>query len=424
MIALVDCESFYASCERVFDPSLNERAIVVLSNNDGCVVAANAEAKAQQIPMGVPWFQLEAYAARNGVVARSSNYELYGSLSARVMEIIGRYSAWQEIYSIDECFIGLRGTVEELTEIGKQIRAEVLRCTGIPVRVAIARTKTLAKLASLGAKADLSLGGVCHLGAYAPQQLDHIMSRTPSTDLWGIASRLGKRLAALAIHTAKDLRDANLSQIRKRFGVVVARTVMELRGVPCMEIEVLPPERKEQLIFSRSFSKKITTEHEIAQVISIYSQRVGERLRNQGSIAKVVQVWAATGWADEGTPSHSASISVPLVTPTDDPVLLAAAASRILPQLFPAHLPPVRYARVGVVLLDLQPASGAPMLSMFEPGHPGVGGLLDKVNQKLGRGAIGVGLGGLKSPPEWEMKREMLSKRATTHWDELCEVRA
>lgn len=210
VVALVDCESFYASCERVFDPTLNGKPIVVLSNNDGCVVALNREAKALGVKMGVPWFQISAWAEVSGVVARSSNYELYGALSARVMEIIGQFSAWQEVYSVDESFIGLEGTVEELLKVGAEMRERVLRYTGVPVRVAIGKTKTLAKLASLGAKADLSLNGVCHLGAYSPEKLNHIMSSIPVSEIWGVGRRLTKRLASLNIHTVAELRDADL----------------------------------------------------------------------------------------------------------------------------------------------------------------------------------------------------------------------
>ena len=318
----------------------------------------------------------------------------------------------------------MKGTFAELNALGHQIRADVLRETGIPVRVSIGRTKTLAKLANKGAKADASLGGVCHLGRYSSSELDYIMSRTETTDLWGIAGRLGKRLAGLGINTVLELRDANLAQIRKRFGVVVARTVMELRGVPCMEIDMHPPAMKDQLIFSRSFSRKITSTREMSQVASIYSQRVGERLRKQGSTAGLLKAWAATGRADDGTPPHSAGISHAFARPTDHPFELAKAVSHLTPYLFPPDLPGVRYARLGVILLDLQPKGAQPMLDLFERPGPDVGPVVDQINQKLGRGSLGVGLGGLATPPSWEMKRAMLSKRATTHWDELMIVHA
>lgn len=418
MIALVDCESFYASCERVFEPALEGKPIVVLSNNDGCVVALNMEAKALNIPMGIPWFKLKGYAAAAGVIARSSNYELYGSLSARVMELIGRYSSDQQVYSIDESFIGLRGTVDELTEIGKAIRADVLRCTGIPVRVGIGRTKTQAKLASRGAKADLALGGVCHLDAYTPDHQDRILEGTATTDLWGIASRTGKRLTGMGIHTARDLRDAEPKWIRKRFSVVMERTVLELRGIPCIPLE---EERatKDQLIFSRSFSSPVTSSADMQQVLSIYAQRVSSRLRAQGQIVGVVSAWAATSW-HRPEESHTPHVAVGLPTPTDDPIGIAKAAHALIHRI--QHGKP--YVRAGVVLTGLMPKTSSTPLALFEPEFEGrrIGETLDAITNSLGPRAIGVGLGGLKSAPSWNMRRDMLSRRAMTHWDELCEA--
>lgn len=426
MIALIDCESFYASCERVFEPALDGKPIVVLSNNDGCVVALNREAKAAGVKMGVPWFQLEAFARMAGIVARSSNYELYGSLSARVMEIISNHCAWQEIYSIDESFVGIRGTVEELTALGRRIRAEVLQYTGIPVRVAIGRTKTLAKVASIGAKQALELGAVCHFGSYAPAQQSLILDSLPVTELWGVAGRTGKKLAAMNIHTARDLRDADPKLIRKRFSVVMERTVMELRGIPCIPLEEEPRQYKDQLIYSRSFSKKLTHLDEAEHVISMYAQRVSSRLRAQGQVAGQLQAWAATGWADTGSTPHSTSVSVALPTPTDNPITLTKAASNLIPRLFPPGLSGIRYARAGVVLTGLSPKNSLAPLSLFEPEFEGreIGATLDSITNKLGPSMIGVGLAGFKTPQSWEMKREMLSKRATTHWNELCEATA
>ena len=419
-IAIVDCESFYASCERVFDPALRGRPVVVLSNNDGCVVAMSAEAKALDIPMGTPWFKLEAFARARNVIPKSSNYELYSSLSARVMEIIGRYAAWQEVYSIDESWIGLRGTIDELTAIGHEIRAEVLRSTGIPVRVGIARSKTLAKLGIRGVKADPSLAGVCHIDSYPDAQMDRIMAATPVTDLWGVAGRTGKKLAALGIHTVRDLRDADAKQIRRRFSVVLERTVMELRGIPCIPLE---EERryKDQMIFSRSFSRPVDTIPELRQVLSIYAQKVSSRMRARGQVAEVVSAWASTSPFGEG-PSHSAHISVALPAPSEDPILFSKAAQMLSTRAVDG----MRYVRAGVVLTGLAPKDAAVPLDLFQWEYEGrnVGAMLDAITAQLGPAAIGIGRGGLKNAPVWNMKRNMLSPRATTHWDELCLVRA
>lgn len=418
MIALIDCASFFASCERVFHPELEGKPVVVLSNNDGCVVAMSQEAKKLQIPMGIPWFKLSAWAKLQGVVAKSSNYELYGSMSTRIMQIIGNYAAWQEIYSIDESFVELRGSVAELTELGHEIQREVIRCTSVPVRVGIGRTKTLAKLATLGAKQNLALGGVCHLGRYEPEQLDKILAHTHVADLWGVGRKYTKRLAALNIHSAKDLRDADSRMIRKRFSVVLQRTLLELRGHPCIELEE-EREYKNQLIFSRSFSRPVETAAEMQQVLSMYAQRVSTRLRKQRQVARTVSAWAMTGhYVTEG--SHSARVSVTLDTHTNEPIRLAKAANALLERLRHG----ARYARAGVVLTDLAPEVSLAPLDFFQPEFEGrkIGITLDKITQKCGDSSIGVGRGGLREAPVWNMRRGMLSNRATTHWRELCEV--
>lgn len=418
-IALIDCQSFYASCERVFEPALENRPVVVLSNNDGCVVAMSLEAKALGIPMGVPWFKISAWAKVSGVIARSSNYELYGSLSARVMAIIGKHCAWQEVYSIDESFVGMQGTVDETVQLGHRIRTEVLRSTGVPVRVGIAPTKTLAKLASRGAKANLTLGGVCHLGQYSAAQQQRILETTATTELWGIGRRTGKRLTGMGIHTAVQLRDADAKLIRKKFSVVLERTVMELRGTPCIPLE---EERttKDQLVFSRSFAHPVTSPTEMKQVLSIYAQRASTSLRQHGLVAGTVAAWAATAY--HGSDFHTARHVTGLSAETDEPITLTQAVQGLLERITPG----AKYVRAGVTLTHLAQKSQLSPLPLFAPEYEGreIGTTLDAITQRLGAGSIGVGLGGLKTPPDWNMKRELLSRRALTHWDELCEARA
>lgn len=419
-IALIDAESFYASCETAFDPKLRGRPIVVLSNNDGCVVAANTLAK--QLDPGImfkPYFQVKAWAETMGVAVRSSNYELYGAVSNRIAEIISRYSAWQEVYSIDESFVGLQGSPGELEAIGREIRKSVRMLTGVPVRVAMGATKSLAKVAAIGIKQTPSLNGVLHLGRYGEAQLGVILESIAVTDLWGVAGRTGKKLAAMNVHSARDLRDLDARWARKKFNVNMERIVLELRGTPCIPLELIPPAAKDQLIFSRSFSKKITDRREMQQVISLYAQRVSARLRAQGSLAGHLSAWAMTGWADTGTAPHSAWASAGLATPTDDPITLTKAARVLMPKLFPAE--GIRYARAGVVLTDLRQADGVQPLDLFRPEFEGrgVGQALDQINQKFATTAVGVGFGGLKAPPGWEMQRDLLSQRCLTNWDEL-----
>lgn len=419
-IALIDAESFYASCEAAFDPKLRGRPIVVLSNNDGCVVAANSIAK--QIDPGImfkPYFQIRAWAETMGVGVRSSNYELYGAVSNRIAEIISRYSAWQEVYSIDESFVGLQGTPAELERVGTEIRQAVRQLTGVPVRVAMGATKSLAKVAAIGIKKVPAMNGVLHLGRYGEEQMSRILASIPVTDLWGVAGRSGKKLAAMNVHSAKDLRELDPKSARKKFNVNMERIVLELRGTPCIPLELFPPKAKDQLIFSRSFSKKITDDREMEQVISLYAQRVSARLRAQGSLAGHLSAWAMTGWADTGTVAHSAQASVGLPTPTDDPITLTKAARALMPKLFPTE--GIRYARAGVVLTDLRQADGVQPLDLFRPEFEGrgVGQALDAINRKFATTAVGVGRGGMKAPPGWEMKRELLSRRCLTNWDEL-----
>lgn len=420
MIAIVDCASFFASCERVFHPELEGKRIVVLSNNDGCVVAMSQEAKMLKIPMGIPWFKLRAWAQTHAVIAKSSNYELYGSISARVMAIIGRHSAWQEVYSIDEAFIEVSGTPDEVIEKCRAIRTEVFRATGIPVRIGVARTKTLAKLAILGAKQNPEFDGVCHLDKYEPQRVEEILAAIHVTELWGVGRKYGKRLAELSIHSAKDLRDADARYLRKRFSVVLQRTVYELRGIRCIELDETR-EYKDQLIFSRSFSTPVTTVEEMQQVLSIYAQKVSTRLRKQQQVARTISAWAMTGHHNEAG-WHSAHAAATLPTHTNEPILIAKAAKALLPKIRPG----TRYARAGVVLTDLSPETNLAPLDLFVPEFEGrrIGVTLDAINDRVGPHAIGVGRGGLQKAPVWNMRREMLSERGTTQWDELREVRA
>lgn len=420
-IALVDVDSCFAACERVFHPDLERRPVVVLSNNDGCVVALSREAKALGIPMGEPWFKLKTWASRHGVVAKSSNYELYGSLSRRVMEILGDFSAQVEVYSIDEAFLALRGDPREITAAGRAIRARVNRDVGLPVSVGIAPSRTLAKLASRGAKRSPGLAGVAVTDHYSTQQWDQILEATPVGDLWGIGPRLTRRLAALSISNARELRDTNPAQMRRRFNVNVARTVLELQGVSCIEPGERDQPRTGQIMFSRSFSTPVTTTTDLHQVLSIYAQDVTRRLRAQATVAGSAWAFASTSWYIE--PVHHIADTVSITPRTDSPITVLKAASRmLLPRMVPGH----RYVRAGICLSDLAPAGAQPMLAPFDPDPRGgqMGALVDHVNAKVGRGAVGLGWAGMKAPPDWQMRREMLSNRGTTHWAELTTVHA
>lgn len=419
-IAHVDVNSFYVSCERVFDPKLEARPVIVLSNNDGCAVARSSEAKTLGIEMGAPWFKLAADADRLGLVAKSSNYELYGEMSARVMKLLGRFSAWVEIYSIDEAFLGVSGTLDQLQTLGEQIKAEVFRLTGLPVCVGIAKSKTLAKMANKTAKHIKELGGVCVWDRAPAQTTENLLARLPVVEVWGIGPRLTKRLRGLGIWTAKDLRDANEVRIRDKFSIVQMRTVLELRGIPCIPME---EERviKDQLIFSRSFSDPITDRVGMEQVMGIYAQQASARLHKHQKQAKILSAWAMTSYYNQHQ-DHQPAITVKLPGPTADPVVLTRAAKQLLPQI----LVGVKYARAGVVVMDLQPLAMQETFDPFVSAHEAkqIGPLIQQIRSEHGVKSIGLGRAGLQQGPAWEMRREMMSPRYTTHWRELLTVKA
>lgn len=419
--ALVDANSFYVSCERVFDPSLAGVPVCVLSNNDGCVVARSNEAKALGIEMGEPWFKLAARAQEWGLIQRSSNYELYGSLSANFMELLGRYSPAQEIYSVDESFLILKGSPEELVATGKDIKSTVARNTGLPVCVGIGPTKTLAKFANRIAKQNPWMNGVCNLDTMQAADVEAIMSRVPVTGIWGIAGRLGKRLNAMGIFTIKDMREADPVLIRKKFNVVVQRTVLELRGIPCIELETTRADKK-QTIFSRSFSTPVTSVEEMHQVLSLYAQSAAVRLAKDKQLAKIMTVFAGTSHFSERAPSFP-SVTVKLPTPTADPVILTKAAVGALDGELIEGVP---YARAGVMLTGLSPAGAEPTFDEFVTVHEHreIGDLTGRIKDKYGSTSIGLGAAGMLKPPDWTMSRKHQSPRYTTEWDELPIVKA
>ncbi len=417
--ALVDVDSCFAACERIFHPHLYGVPIVVLSNNDGCVVAMSREAKSMGIAMGTPWFKIEAWAARAGVVARSSNYELYGSISARIMEILRGFSARVEVYSIDEAFLGFHAHPREIVTTCRAIRAKIFHDLGVPVSIGVAPTRTLAKMASKGAKKTPSLDGVATFDAYSAPQVDAILESTPVGSLWGVGRRFERRLVNMEITTALQLRGLDPVSARTKFNVNLSRTIYELRGVPCIDIEDRDAIRKEQVMFSRSFSTPITSAAEMCQVLSIYAQKVTARLRRQGLEAGSVWVFAASSWYKE--PFFQASAATEVQPRTDNPAIVYRAAQRLL---IPRLVPGAHYVRAGISLGDLRPRGYAPMLDPFMPARRAseLGALVDQVNTKFGDGAVGLGLAGLKRPPSWQMKRDMLSNRGTTHWDELTTI--
>ena len=420
-IALIDVNNFYVSCERVFEPKLVDRPVVVLSNNDGCVVARSQEAKELGITTGAPFFQVKQFMRSHGMEVRSSNYELYGDMSARVMEVISRFGTWQEVYSIDESFLGIQGTPAQLAEIASRIRAAVGRSVGVPVCVGVAPTKTLAKFANHVAKRNLHLKGVCSMDSMDPEVIEHIQSRVPVTDLWGVGGKTGTKLTGLGITSIADLKRADASEIRKKFSVVLQRTVLELNGTPCI---AHAEERadKQQIMYSRSFSSPVTTLEAMLEVMSVYAQRGAARLMGDGLWATLLTVTAGTSRFAAGEASFpSATIKLP--RPTQDPILLTRLASAAMRDIM---RPGLSYVRGGVVLSGLQPDPGQAAFEVFEEEISGnhVGDVLGAVKAKFGDKFIGLGSGGLAVEPAWSMKREYSSPKFTTEWADLPVVRA
>ncbi|WP_349885777.1 DUF4113 domain-containing protein (plasmid) [Microbacterium sp. WHRI 7836] len=363
------------------------------------------------------------YRGELGLEALSSNYELYGDMSRRVMEVLARYGPELQIYSIDEAFLEISPRIandpDAMTALGRDIKNALRRLVGVPVCVGIAPTRTLAKLANRTAKKIAAFDGVCVWPATRPDWRDKLMGALPVSEVWGIASRLERRLSSLGIRTIADLAAADPVLIRKSFNVVVMRTALELRGVRCIEAEEDRTGKKEQLIVSRSFSEKITTVDGMRQVLAIYAQQAATRLVKHNQVAKLLTAFAGTSAYTEQRSFPSTIARLP--SPTADPVELTRAAHRLLPQLEDG----VRYARAGIILTDLRPAAVHQPLEMFRHAHEdaGVAELIDQVQKHTGRDLLGLGWGGLRPGPDWAMKRGMLSPRATTHWDELALVR-
>ena len=420
MFALVDVNSFYCSCERVFNPRLQRVPVVVLSNNDGCVIARTAEAKALGIKMGVPFFQIRELMRTHGVKAYSSNYTLYGDMSRRAMSVIGQFSPRAEIYSIDECFLDLAGfETKDLIEYGQQIRSKVLQWVGLPVCVGIGQTKTLAKLANHLAKKHSQLRGVCDLTRMPEDEKTSWLHQTAVEDIWGVGRKLTPKLQALGIHTAKDLQNASAGRIRQHFGVVLERTVRELNGQVCLELETQPPPKK-QIVVSRSFGERVTKYEDLLSAVVTHTECAGEKLRHQQSTAQCLLVFIHTSPFNDKEPYYANSASMKLLTPSSDSRVLVEAATKGLKRIYRSGY---RYMKAGVMLMDLNDQRvmqaelwGSSLKSdqLMET--------LDKINAKLGRNSLTFA--GALNREGWQMRRKNASPRYTTSWGELPVVRA
>ncbi|MDI5933528.1 Y-family DNA polymerase [Halomonas kalidii] len=420
MIGLVDCNTFYVSCERVFQPRLITLPVGVLSNNDGCVIALSTELKALGIPMGMPAFEIQHLVRQGRIHLLSSNYELYGDMSQRVQAVLEEFSAGVEPYSIDEMFVRFDGFAPgQLLEHARQLHQKVRQYTGIPVCVGVAPTRTLAKLANRVAKKVPAYGGVCVLQADS-LAARRLLQKIELGDIWGVGHRLVERLALMGIQSAWDLAQADPKRIRQRFSVTLERTALELRGIPCIEM-IDANEPRQRIMTSRSFGRLSGDLGEIHQAIRQHAQRCAEKLRAQGSLARAVYVFLKTNPHRPDLPQYSPGAIAELACPTDDSRAILHAASQALTAIY---RPNVAFMKGGVMLIDLVDANRQQLSLLDTPeraaqrdkGHQ-LMAALDEINQKMGRGT--VTLGRPSSGAAWHLRCAHRTPRWTTRWEEL-----
>ena len=434
MYALVDGNNFYVSCERVFRPSLNDRPVVVLSNNDGCAIARSNEAKALGIKMGEPWFKIRQLEEQAGLVALSANFTLYGDMSDRMMSLAAGLGPTQEIYSIDESFIGLHGVRGELVERAWKIRARINQWIGIPCGIGIATTKTLAKLANFIAKTAErkpgsypdELATVCDLSRLGVSQLREVMTSTDVGEVWGIGRQISTQLKERGVKSVQDFVELPCSVVRGTWGVVLERTWRELKGEACIEFADMPAPKK-QIACTRSFGQPVTGLDELREAISEFTSRAAEKLRRQRHLAGQVLVFARTSPFRDG-PRFSKSVVVPLVRPSADTSELANAAVKGLRSIY---APGFQLAKAGVMLLDLLPdtfvqgeldweATSNDQRDRVKLMHA-----LDQVNNRFGKRTILLGSSGFTQGADtWGMRQVRRTPCYTTRWNEVPVVRA
>lgn len=414
VFALVDCNNFYASCERLFRPDLASRPIVVLSNNDGCVVARSAEAKQIGIKMGEPAFKIHHLVIKHKIEVFSSNYALYGDISNRVMQTLEELAPHVEVYSIDEAFLDCTG-ITDLKEFGQQIRSTILKRVGINVCVGFGHTKTLAKLANRTAKKHPKTEGVVDLTAKEKQIT--VLSRTAVTDIWGIGKRLGTRLILQGVNTALDLSMQNHKTIRKQYSVVVERTIRELQGESCIELESIPP-TKQQIVSSRSFGQRVSDKTQIFEAICNHVSRASEKLRQEKQVCQHLNIFIRTGMFNISEPKYSNHAGIKLLMPTSDTRILFKESKRLLEHIWKDGY---RYAKAGVQLSDFYPEK-IQQKDMFlnNTNEKLVMNTMDEINKKTGLRVYFAAQGVKKA---WQMNRNKLSPNYTTKWQEIPKIR-
>lgn len=432
--ALVDCNNFYASCERLFRPDLRGRPLVVLSNNDGCIISRSEEAKALGVAMGAPEFTVRRELARLGVHVFSSNYALYGDLSGRVMRTLGTVAPEVEVYSIDEAFLPLRGPLAvDAREVGRALCERVARWTGIPISVGIAPTRTLAKIAGRVAKRTPQCRGVfdlAHSREILGMSVDALLDTLPVEAVWGVGRRLAAMLRHADIVTARALRDAGDDWVRRRMSVAGLRTVLELRGLPCIgtEEQGAPPALRHTVVSSRSFAGRITDVAMLREALATHAALAGARLRRAGLVAGGLTVHLRTARHDEAAALRcDDSVALPLPMPTADTAAFIRLAHQGLDRMFRPGYP---YAKAGVMLYGLERA-GARQGSLLaladgtverDAARERLMAVADQVNARYGRGTLRHAAEGLDEEAPWHMRQRHRSPRHTTAWTELAEA--
>ena len=417
-IALIDCNSFYASCERIFNPKLLGKPIVVLSNNDGCIITRSAEAKALGIKMGEPYFKAKKIIEKNNVKVFSSNYSLYGDISQRVMEILLGFSPEVEIYSIDEAFLNFKGFKNhELLTYCKHIRQTIKQWVGIPVSIGVGSTKTLSKIANHLAKKEADYEGICILKG--DEKIEEALNRIKIGDVWGIGRRLSKFLRNYEVRTAKQFAFLDRRWIRKNMGVVGEKIQLELRGVSCLDLELLPSSKKSCCV-SRSFSRPIEKIEELQESIANYSSRVAEKIREEGLIAQSMSIFVLTNHFNKKEKQYSSSIKLQLDYPTSDSKLIVKRAVEGIKRIYKEGY---RYKKAGITLYELHSSSSVRgLLDHDRTRSDSLMRSLDAINYRYGSSTLRLAAEGIRR--NWHMRGEKISPCYTTSFDQLMTVKS
>lgn len=416
-IGLIDCNNFYASCERVFDARIKQKPVVVLSNNDGCVIARSQEAKDLGIPMGAPKFRYESFFEENEVEVYSSNYELYGDMSDRVMTALRDFTPDVEVYSIDEAFLGLNQSKKSFAYLGKLIQEKIYKWIGIPVGVGIAETKTLAKIANKIAKKSEKAKGVLDL--YKSPYQDVALDRTSIGDVWGIGPASVRKLETINVKTALQFKHCDLRWVKKNFTVVGGRTLLELRGIKCLPLELAPPPKK-SITCSRSFGEPVTEYKEIYHAVSTFLMRAAEKMRRHKLAAQSITVFCSTNRFQPET-FYSANKTYASAYPSDDYFELQKWTTQTLREIYREGR---LYKNAGIILGGLIPTEGISSRLYEEervnPKFERLNRAIDEINRKFGRDTVCLAAAAVKG--KWQMKSEKRSPRYTTKLAEILSV--